>query len=71
MNFKKITDTRFNKGSQIFKENKIIKGEKDKMKVAELIAEVELLEEKQILETEARKLQIKEELAKAKARFSV
>ena len=35
------------------------------------MAEVELLEEKQILETEARKLKIKEELAKAKARFSV
>ena len=29
MNFKKIVDTRFNKGSQIFKGNKIIKGEKN------------------------------------------
>ena len=38
---------------------------KDKIKVAELMAEAELLEEKQILETEARKLKIKEELAKA------
>ena len=43
---------------------------KDKIKVAELMAEAELLEEKQILETEARKLKIKEELAKAKARLS-
>ena len=34
------------------------------------MAETELLEEKQILETEARKLKIKEELAKAKARLS-
>ena len=34
------------------------------------MAESELLEEKQILETEARKLKIKEELAKAKARLS-
>ena len=34
------------------------------------MAEAELLEEKQILETEARKLKIKEELAKAKARLS-
>ena len=42
----------------------------DKIKVAELMAEAELLEEKQILETEARKLKIKEELAKAKARLS-
>ena len=34
------------------------------------MAEAELLEEKQILETEARKLKIKEELAKTKARLS-
>ena len=33
------------------------------------MTEPELLEEKQIIETEARKLTIKEELAKAKARF--
>ena len=41
-----------------------------KIKVAELMAEAELLEEKQIIEIEARKLQIKEEQAKAKARLS-
>ena len=35
------------------------------------MAKAELLEEKQILETEARKLKIKEELVKAKARLSV
>ena len=34
------------------------------------MAEAELLEEKQILETEARKFKIKEELTKAKARIS-
>ena len=34
------------------------------------MAEAELLEEKQILETEARKLKTKEELAKTKARLS-
>ena len=33
------------------------------------MAETELLEEKQILETEARKLKIKEELTKAKLEF--
>ena len=33
------------------------------------MAEAELLEEKQILETEARKLKIKEELTKTKARL--
>ena len=41
----------------------------DKIKVAKLMAEAELLE-KHILETEARKLKIKEELAKTKARLS-
>ena len=34
------------------------------------MAEAELLEEKQILETEARNLKIKEEMAKTKARLS-
>ena len=33
------------------------------------MGEAELIEEKQILETEMRKLKIKEELAKAKARL--
>ena len=35
------------------------------------MAETKLLEKKQILETEARMLKIKEELAKAKAKLSV
>ena len=39
------------------------------MKVAELIAEAELLQQKQIIQNEAEKLKIKERLAKAKARI--
>ena len=37
------------------------------MKVAELIAEAELLQQKQMIQNEAEKLKIKERLAKAKA----
>ena len=39
------------------------------MKVAELIAEAELLQQKQIIQNEAEKLKIKERLAKAQARI--
>ena len=39
------------------------------MKVAELIAETELLQQKQMIQNEAQKLKIKERLAKAKARI--
>ena len=39
------------------------------MKVAELIAEAELLQQKQIIQNEAEKLKIQERLAKAKARI--
>ena len=39
------------------------------MKVAELIAEAELLQQKQMIQNEAEKLKIKERLAKAKARI--
>ena len=41
----------------------------EKMKVPELIAEVELLQQKQMIQNEAGKLKIKERLAKAKARI--
>ena len=60
------------KGSKSSRETKSSKEKEieDKIKTAELMAETELLEEKQILETEARKLKIKEELAKAKGRLS-
>ena len=40
-----------------------------KMKVAELIVEGELLQQKQMIQNEAEKLRIKERLAKAKARI--
>ena len=52
--------------------NKIVKRKEieDKIKVAKLMVEAQLLEEKQIFETEARKLKIEKELAKAKARLS-
>ena len=41
----------------------------EKMKVAELIAEAELLQQKQMIHNEAEKLKIKERLVKAKARI--
>ena len=44
-------------------------GTEEKMKVAELIAEAELLQQKQMIQNEAEKLKIKERLAKAKARI--
>ena len=39
------------------------------MKVAELIAEADLLQQKQMIQNEAEKLKTKERLAKAKARI--
>ena len=58
------------KGSKSSRETKSSKEKEieDKIKVAELMGEAELIE-KQILETETRKLKIKEELVKAKARL--
>ena len=41
----------------------------EKMKVAEVIAEAELLKQQQMIQNEAEKLKIKERLAKAKARI--
>ena len=45
-------------------------GNEDKIRVPELVEEAELLEQKQIIECEAQKLKIREELAKARARVS-
>ena len=42
----------------------------DKIRVAELAAEAELLEQRQFIECEAQKLKIREELAKARAGVS-
>ena len=42
---------------------------KEKMKVAELIADAELLQQKQMIQNEAEKLKIKERLAKSKDRI--
>ena len=66
------------KGSKTSKESRSSRGSKsskekeleDKIRVAKLVAEAELLEQKQIIECEAQKLKIKEELAKARARVS-
>ena len=41
----------------------------EKMEVAQLIAEAELLQQKQMIQNEAEKLKIKKRLAKAKARI--
>ena len=41
------------------------------MKVAELIAEVELLQQKQLIQNEAEKLKLQERLTKAKIRIQV
>ena len=66
------------KGSKTSKESRSFRGPKsskekeleDKIRVAELAAEAELLEQKQIIECEAQKLKIREELANARARVS-
>ena len=50
---------------QVIKDREI----EEKMKVAELIAEAELLQQKQMIQNEAEKLKTKERLAKAKARI--
>ena len=73
------SDPKIAKGSKTSKESRSSPGYKsskekeleDKIRVAELIAEAELLEQKQIIECEAQKLKIREELAKARARVSV
>ena len=43
----------------------------EKMKVAELLVEAELLQQKQMIQNEADKLKVKERLTKAKARIQV
>ena len=67
--------SRTSKGSKISKESRSFRGSKssrvkeleDKIRVAELAAEAELLEQKQIIEREVQKLENREELAKARA----
>ena len=72
MNSKKSKDSQESRSSRISRETRSTKPKKDrekeeKMKVAELIAEAELLQQKQIIQNEAEKLKIKERLAKAQA----
>ena len=74
VNSKKSKDSQESRSSRISRETRSTKSTKDrdteeKMKVAELIAEAELLQQKQIIQNEAEKLKIKERLAKAQARI--
>ena len=74
MNSKKSKDLHESRSSRASRETKSSKSSRDreieeKMKVAELIAEAELLQQKQMIQNEAEKLKIKERLAKAKARI--
>ena len=74
MNSKKSKDSHESRSSRASREAKSLKSSTDreieeKMKVAELIAEAELLQQKQMIQNEAEKLKIKERLAKAKARI--
>ena len=75
---KRTSQEAASKGSKTSKESRSSRGSKsskekeleDKIRVVELAAEAELLEQKQIIECEAQKLKIREELAKARARVS-
>ena len=65
MNSKKSKDLHESRSSRASRETKSSKSSRDreieeKMKVAELIAEVELLQQKQMIQNEAEKLKIKE-----------
>ena len=62
MNSKKSKDSHESGISRTSRDREI----KEKMKVAELIADAELLQQKQIIQNEAEKLKIEERLAKAK-----
>ena len=59
-------ESRFSRGSKSSKEKEL----EDKIRASKLVAEAELLEQKQIFECEAQKLKIMEELAKTRARVS-
>ena len=73
MNSKKSKDSHESQSSRASRETRSSKTRdkeiEEKMKVAELIAEAELLQQKQMIQNEAEKLKIKERLAKAKARI--
>ena len=74
MNSKKSKDSHESSGSRASRETRPSKSLRDreieeKMKVGELIAEAELLQQKQMIQNEAEKLKIKKRLAKAKARI--
>ena len=71
---KKSKDSQESRSSRISTETRSTKSTKDreieeKMKVAELTGEAELLQQKQIIQNEAEKLKIKKRLAKAPARI--
>ena len=75
---KRTSQEAASKGSKTSKESRSSRGSKsskekeleDKIRVVELAAEAELLEQKQIIECEAQKLKTREEVAKARARVS-
>ena len=74
VNSKKSKDSQESRSSRLSRETRSTKSTKDreieeKIKVADLIAEVELLQQKQIIQNEAEKFKIKERLAKAQARI--
>ena len=76
MNSKKSKDSHESRSSRESRETRSSKSSRDreteeKMKVAELIAEAELLQQKQMIQNEAGKLKIRERLAEAKARIQV
>ena len=73
VNSKKSKGSHGSRSSNAFKETTSSKSSKereieDKVKVADLMAEAKLLQQKQIIQNEAGKLKIKERLAKAKSR---
>ena len=74
MNSKKSKDSHESKSSRTSRETRSSKSSKDreieeKIRVAELIAEGEVLQQKQMIQNEVEKLKIKHRLAKAKGRI--
>ena len=74
MDSKKSKDSHDSRSSRVSRETRSSKSSgyreiEEKMKLAELIAKAELLQQKQMIQNEAEKLKIKERLAKAKARI--
>ena len=76
VNSKKSKNSHESRSSRTSRETRSSKSSKDreieeKMKVAKLIAEVELLQQKEMIQNAAENLKMKERLAKAKARIQV